>query len=104
MALRIKSDTSYTLKIDKLGRIVIPQAVRERLGLRPGTTLRLVEENHEAIVLEPVQEVVKIVYKNGWPVFQEPGHGGGETDIKKVIRETYEERMDHIAGMKNRKS
>ena len=32
-----------TLKIDRAGRIVVPKPVRERLGLRPGSHLEMVE-------------------------------------------------------------
>lgn len=98
MALRIKTDATITLKIDKLGRIVIPQAVRERLGLRPGSTLKLVQESDDAIYLEPVVEKAKIVYKNGWPVIVAPSRGTGETDIKKLINEVYEERALRHGG------
>ena len=38
--------------IDKYGRILIPKDVRERLGLRPGTTLELLVKGNE-IVLRP---------------------------------------------------
>lgn len=33
--------------MDKLGRLVIPKKVRERLGLHPGTLLKIVEDNGE---------------------------------------------------------
>ena len=43
--------------VDKYGRIVIPKAVRERLGLQAGSTLELgiepVEGGAEAIALRP---------------------------------------------------
>lgn len=39
--------------IDRAGRLVIPAAVRERLGLEPGTTLEVSVED-TGIRLEPV--------------------------------------------------
>ena len=39
--------------IDKAGRVVVPAAVRERLGLEPGTVLQVTVEE-TGIRLEPV--------------------------------------------------
>lgn len=98
MALRLKTDSSITLKIDKLGRIVIPQVVRERLGLRPGTTLKLAFEDDNAIYLEPVREEAMVIDVDGWTVFATPSRGG-ETDIVKTIQEDREERSLFKAGL-----
>lgn len=99
MALRLNSKKTITLKIDKLGRILIPQGVRERLGLTPGTTLKLVEENDKAIYLEPVQEEPKIIYKNGVPVIASKSPGTSKVDIVGAIHRDREERMNRIAGI-----
>jgi AbrB family looped-hinge helix DNA binding protein len=42
------------ITIDRLGRIVVPQHVRRRLGLVAGSRLRLLDES-DRIVLEPEQ-------------------------------------------------
>jgi AbrB family looped-hinge helix DNA binding protein len=42
---------SRTVRIDRQGRVVIPQVERERLGLDPGTTLELVP-TPEGLLLE----------------------------------------------------
>ena len=104
MALRLKTSEPITLKIDKLGRIVIPQAVRESLGFMPGTTLKLVQQDDKAICLEAVKETPQIIYKNGWPVVTGPGWGGGETDIVKIIKQDREERDFKVAGVSRKKS
>jgi AbrB family looped-hinge helix DNA binding protein len=46
------------LTIDKFGRVVIPKKIRERLGLKPGTTLRLDIERQpdgEQLSLRPLR-------------------------------------------------
>jgi AbrB family looped-hinge helix DNA binding protein len=45
------ADVSRTVRIDRQGRVVIPQVERERLGLDPGTTLELVP-TPEGLLLE----------------------------------------------------
>lgn len=104
MALRIKSGPPLTLKIDKLGRVLIPQAVRERLGLRSGMTLKLVEKNSKAIYLEPVLETAKIIYKNGVPVVAaDPRTLKIKIDTVELIRRDREERDDYVAGISRNK-
>ncbi len=50
--------------IDKAGRVVIPAAVRERLGIRPGTLLELSVED-AAIRLAPTAPKPELVKKRG---------------------------------------
>ena len=50
--------------LDKFGRIVIPKAVRRRLGLEAGTELSLEADDGE-IVLRPVVETPPLVEKDG---------------------------------------
>ncbi len=42
-------------KLSSKGQLVIPKEVREALGLRPGTTLRVVAKEGR-IILEPLKE------------------------------------------------
>jgi AbrB family looped-hinge helix DNA binding protein len=56
------------IHIDKLGRVVIPLAIRKKLNLHPGTTLALHVEPDEEIVLKIVSEEAtepRIVYREG---------------------------------------
>jgi AbrB family looped-hinge helix DNA binding protein len=48
--------------IDKAGRVVIPVAVRERVGLKPGTELEVVEEDLTVRLVPrvPRPEVVRV--------------------------------------------
>jgi AbrB family looped-hinge helix DNA binding protein len=53
-----------TLTIDKAGRVVIPAAVRERLGIRAGTLLELSVED-AAIRLAPAGPKPELVRRKG---------------------------------------
>jgi AbrB family looped-hinge helix DNA binding protein len=53
-----------TVTIDKAGRVVIPAAVRERLGLRAGTPLDLSVED-AAIRLVPAAPRPELVRRRG---------------------------------------
>jgi len=53
-----------TVTIDKAGRVVIPAAVRERLGLQPGTPLELSVED-AGIRLTPSAQPPALVRKGG---------------------------------------
>lgn len=41
------SGDSYHLKVDSAGRIRLPNAIRERLGIEHGDAIVVVEDNHE---------------------------------------------------------
>lgn len=47
-------------KVDSKGRIVLPQEVRERLGITPGTEVEVREEDGKAVV-EPEDDPERIV-------------------------------------------
>ncbi|WP_336024856.1 AbrB/MazE/SpoVT family DNA-binding domain-containing protein [Halobellus salinisoli] len=47
-------------KVDSKGRIVLPQSVRERLGIDPGTEVTVHEEDGKAIV-EPEDDPQEII-------------------------------------------
>lgn len=88
------------IHIDKLGRVVIPQAVREKLRLRPGTTLALHVQTDEEIVLKVVPEEAsepRVVYREGVPVIT--GMGKFDVDIVELIKQDREERIQKILGL-----
>jgi AbrB family looped-hinge helix DNA binding protein len=87
---------SVKLKLDKLGRVVLPKPLRARYGLRPGTELEIVESAKE-FVLRPALTGPSLVEINGILVHQ--GVPQGELDIVKAIREDREERLRHLSGM-----
>jgi AbrB family looped-hinge helix DNA binding protein len=47
-------------KVDSKGRIVLPQEVRERLGITPGTEVEIHEEDGKAVV-EPEDDPQHII-------------------------------------------
>ncbi len=67
------------LRLDKLGRVVLPKPLRARYGLRPGTELEVSEGAQEFALRPAVPE--------------------GEVDFAKVIREDREERLRRLGGM-----
>lgn len=79
------------LVIDKLGRVVIPKALRQRLHLVPGSRLRVLASDH-GFTLEPVSETTAgLIDKGGIPVF----HGAvavGDMDIANILRDIRDER------------
>jgi AbrB family looped-hinge helix DNA binding protein len=56
------------LTMDKSGRVVIPKAVRDELGLEPGDSLEM-ESAGEVITLRPVRGTEPLVKEHGVWVF-----------------------------------
>ncbi len=78
-----------TLTIDGAGRIVIPKPVRDKLGLRAGSTLEVVE-TAEGVTLKPAERESPFAMVDGQLVITAklpPGF-----DIVKAIAEEREER------------
>lgn len=85
-----------TLKIDKAGRIVVPRALRERLGLRAGTDLE-VSETSEGMVLRRVSENSALVEEDGFLVHQ--GMSPRVFDWARHIEEQRAERQKQVSGL-----
>ena len=85
---------SITITVGKAGRLVVPKVIRESLGIREGSRLRL----HVAggtLEAVPEADAVRMVLKNGFPVI----HGGPplqEGDIVKAIQADRAERDGRI--------
>ena len=78
-----------TTTIDKAGRVVIPAAVRDRLGLRAGTRLE-VSSDDVSIRLEPVVSPPKLVRrKSGLLVARPtmPAHELPKIDVAALVDE-----------------
>jgi len=84
------------LRLDKLGRVVLPKPLRARYGLRPGTELEITEGAQE-FALRPAHRGPSLVEVGGILVHQ--GVPQGELDIVKAIRDDREERLRHLSGM-----
>ena len=57
--------------IDRAGRVVIPKAIRERVGLEAGMELEVTEDNGR-VELQPIGPQGRVVYENGLPVWEPP--------------------------------
>ena len=55
------------LSLDKSGRVVLPKPLRQRLGLRAGTTFE-VTEAAEGIWLRPITRRPSLIQRNGFLV------------------------------------
>ncbi|MFZ0303243.1 MAG: AbrB/MazE/SpoVT family DNA-binding domain-containing protein [Terracidiphilus sp.] len=85
------------VEIDKAGRIVIPKKIREAMGLRAGTRLRL-ERAGDFLVMEPPVEEARLEMRDGLLVLV----GGGKRtveDVNREIQEQRERRMKFVAGL-----
>ena len=80
--------------LDELGRIVIPQHVRDDLGLGPGTVLEI-EERENKIIVTPVLDQEALVLKDGVLVFT----GILEEDPDLALRRDRDERSKKVAGL-----
>lgn len=77
--------------IDGAGRVVIPQAVRRRLGLDAGTRLEI-EEVDGAVVLRPDSKVVAEIGADGLPLLRAPEGTPPLTseDVRRVLEDVRE--------------
>lgn len=85
------------LRLDKLGRVVLPKPLRARYGLRPGTELEICE-GPEEFALRPARSGPSLVEVGGILVHQ--GVPQAELDVVEAIREEREERLQHLTGIK----
>jgi len=84
------------VKIDKLGRIVLPKPLRQRYSLRPGTELEVTERAGE-VLLRPASQKPSMVKIRGWWVHQgvaEPG-----LDWSRIVEQVREDRDLWNAGL-----
>lgn len=77
-----------TITIDAAGRVVIPQAIRRRLGLVAGTELE-VDETDGGVVLRPTSVVRIETAADGLPILR-VAHGTDElttSDVRRLVEE-----------------
>ena len=85
--------------IDHAGRLVIPKAVRDSAGLRPGVAVE-VEYRDGKVQIEPIYRRVKWVRKGSFVVAKAPPGTPPLTNkqVRKIIDEIHSERMQDICG------
>ena len=81
------------IKIDSAGRIVVPKAIRQRLGLNPNTELEIVEQDG-GVLLRPVEERPSMIRVNGHWVHT--GRALPGADFERVLDDVREERIQSI--------
>ena len=86
--------------VDKYGRIVIPKAVRERLGLKAGSTLELgvepTEGGTEAIALRSASQ--EPVLQRKGRVLVHTGTADHPLDPVEAVYRSRQERIQKLAG------
>jgi AbrB family looped-hinge helix DNA binding protein len=84
-----------TVTIDRLGRIVVPKAVRTRYHLSPGTDLEL-EVDATGFHLRPAHEEPTLIEKDGLLVHH--GTGTVDLDIPTLIDADRDHRAEHLVA------
>ncbi len=75
--------------LSKKGQVVIPKQVRDRLGLTPGTILKVKVEGKK-VILEPLQEPPGEIFVHAGPKVTEPllNEAKGTSDkAKRLLRD-----------------
>ena len=88
---------SAIVEIDKAGRIVIPKKMRDAMGLKAGTRLR-VEQDRDELRLEADVPEARLEMRDGLLVLVGGGRRTAE-DVNREIKEMRERRMRHVAGL-----
>jgi len=58
-------------KVSKKGQVVIPKGIRDRLGLTPGTVLKVTVEGRK-VILEPIEEPPEEIFAKAGAKITEP--------------------------------
>jgi AbrB family looped-hinge helix DNA binding protein len=82
-------------KLDSKGRIVLPQEVRERLGITPGTEVEVREEDGKAVV-EPEDNPDEILARMEQLVEEASSNRGETTPLSDGIDPVAQEHRDAV--------
>jgi AbrB family looped-hinge helix DNA binding protein len=85
--------SAMTLKIDKVGRIVLPKPLRQRLGLKPDSELEALE-HAGGVLLRAVAQRPSMIKIDGLWVHQGVAQPG--TDWDGVVHDVREERTASV--------
>lgn len=89
-------DVRVKLRLDKLGRVVLPKPLRARYGLRPGTELE-VNERAQEFALRPKMSAPSLVNEGG--VWVHHGVPQGDLDFDTAIQDDREDRFRRLGGL-----
>ncbi|MDT4939618.1 MAG: Antidote-toxin recognition MazE, bacterial antitoxin [Pseudonocardiales bacterium] len=80
-----------SIAIDAAGRVVIPQAIRRRLGLDAGTRLEI-EVLDGDVLLRPMSKVSLDTAEDGLPILRAPHDSAPlrADDVRRVVEESRE--------------
>jgi AbrB family looped-hinge helix DNA binding protein len=81
------------LKIDKSGRIVVPKALRERLGFKPDSELEAIEQT-DGVLLKKAQARPSMIKVDGLWVHQ--GVPQPAANWERVLEDVREERTESV--------
>jgi AbrB family looped-hinge helix DNA binding protein len=82
--------------VDRFGRVVVPKAMRGRLGLRAGTAIDI-EEAEGHLSLRPVEDTPPLISKEGVLVFA----GAAIGDLEAAVTADREDRVRRLAGVRS---
>jgi AbrB family looped-hinge helix DNA binding protein len=85
--------------LDGAGRVVIPKALRDELGLAPGDALS-VQSDGEQVVLRPVRSASTVRKEKGVWVFRS-GQGISAADSTQALDDMRRERERTVRGTRN---
>ena len=81
------------LKVDRSGRVVLPKKLRDRLGLRGGAVVEVVD-HRDGVMLRPLKARPAMIKIDGLWVHQGVAEKGADWD--RLIENVRDERIDAI--------
>lgn len=97
-----EAPTTVTTKIDKFGRVLIPKAIREALGVASDGGIRLSVDKHtNSLVITAASSTSPelIIGDHGIPTLRFSTGEVYKTDFVAAIKEGREERDARVAGL-----
>lgn len=82
-------------KVDSKGRIVLPQEVRDRLGITPGTEVEIREEDGKAVV-KPEDDPERIIDRMEQLVKETSSHGEETTPLDEGVDPIAQKHRDAV--------